>query len=43
MHIITWVDEGVDYKVTTPRLKEALEVITSLQQDKIKYLHIFEE
>ena len=43
MHIITWVADGANYKLETPSLKEALELITDLQQDKIKFVHIFEE
>ena len=43
MHVITWVEEGANYKVSTPRLKEALEVIEDLRNDNVKFTHIFEE
>jgi len=43
MHIITWNEDGSDYKVTTPRLVEVVELIESLRSTKTPFKHIYEE
>ena len=43
MHIITWIDEGSDYKLTTTRLTEVIELIESLKSTKTPFKHVFKE
>ena len=43
MHIITWNEDGSDYKATTSRLSEAMEVIDDLREHDIPFTHYFEE
>jgi len=43
MHIITWIDEGSKYKLTTHKLTEVVELIESLRSTKTPFKHVYEE